>query len=38
MIRGVKFNAGLLNYILDDLMPWHEEDGLQNFSLLEVNR
>ena len=33
-----EFNAGLLNYILDDLMPWHKEDGLRDFSLLEVNR
>ena len=33
-----KFNTNLLNYILDDLMPWHGEDGLRDFSLLEVNR
>lgn len=33
-----KFNTDLLNYILDDLMPWHKVDGLQDFSLLEVNR
>jgi len=33
-----KLNAGLLNYILDDLMPWHKNDGLRDFSLLEVNR
>ena len=32
-----KFNMDLLNYILDDLMPWHKVDGLQDFSLLEVN-
>ena len=31
-------NAGLLNYILDDLMPWHKIDGLRDLSLLEVNR
>ena len=23
-----KFNMDLLNYILDDLMPWHKVDGL----------
>ena len=28
----------LLNYILDDLIPWHKVDGLRDFSLLEVNR
>ena len=33
-----KFNMDLLNYILDDLMPWHKVDGLRDFSLLEVNR
>ena len=27
-----------LNYVLDELMPWHIEDGLKDFSLLEVNR
>ena len=32
-----KFNKELLDYILDDLMPWHR-DGLQDLSLLEVNR
>ena len=33
-----KFNKEFLNYILDDLMPWHRDEGLQDFSLLEVNR
>jgi len=33
-----KFNTELLNYILDQLMPWHNKDGLRDFSLLEVNR
>jgi len=28
-----KFDTGL-----DDLMPWHKDDGLRDFSLLEVNR
>ena len=36
--QGSELNAGLLNYILDDLMPWHKEDGLRDFSLLEVNQ
>ena len=30
-------NNNVLNYVLDELMPWHEEDGLRDFSLLEVN-
>ena len=28
-----KFNMDLLNYILDDLMPWHKVDGLGTCSL-----
>lgn len=32
------FNKEFLNYILDDLMPWHKDERLQDFSLLEVNR
>lgn len=28
----------LLDFILDDLMPWHKEKGGYDFSLLEVNR
>jgi len=31
-----KLNYGLLNMILDDLMPWHSQK--YDFSLLEVNR
>jgi len=31
------FNIEFLNYILDDLMPWHKDEGLRDFSLLEVN-
>lgn len=27
-----------LDYVLDDLMPWHRDQGLRDFSLLEVNR
>ena len=34
----IQFNNSLLNYILDDLMPWHKQDGLRDFSLLEVNK
>ena len=30
------FNKNFLDYILDDLMPWHEKQ--RDFSLLEVNR
>ena len=33
-----QFNNNLLKYVLDELMPWHMKDGLQDFSLLEVNR
>jgi len=33
-----QFNNNLLKYILDELMPWHTENGLEDFSLLEVNR
>lgn len=33
-----QFSNDFLNYILDDLMPWHKQDGLRDFSLLEVNR
>ena len=33
-----QFNNDLLKYVLDELMPWHTENGLQDFSLLEVNR
>ena len=32
------FNGEFLIYILDDLMPWHKDEGLCDFSLLEVNR
>ena len=33
-----KFNKEFLNYIFDDLMPWHRDEGLQDFRMLEVNR
>ena len=32
------FNKELLDFILDDLMPWHRTAGMRDFSLLEVNR
>lgn len=36
--QRAKFSQGLLSYILDDLMPWHSQPQLRDFSLLEVNR
>ena len=33
-----QFNSKFLNYVLDEMMPWHMEDGVKDFSLLEVNR
>ena len=33
-----QYNKKFLDYILDDLMPWHREPELRDFSLLEVNR
>lgn len=33
-----QYRKELLNFILDDLMPWHSTEGLNDFSLLEVNR
>lgn len=33
-----KYNGDLLNYILDELMPWHADQGMEDFSLLEVNQ
>jgi hypothetical protein len=32
------FNKELLDFILDDLMPWHRIAGMTDFSLLEINR
>ena len=32
------FNNELLDYILDELMPWHKDEGFRDFSLMEVNR
>ena len=33
-----QFNKDLLNFILDDLMPWHKDENMRDFSLLEVNK
>ena len=33
-----KFNKEFLIYLLDDLMPYHWDEGLNDLSLLEVNR
>ena len=33
-----QYNKDLLDFILDDLMPWHRKPGMRDFSLLEVNR
>ena len=33
-----KFNHDLNDYILDELMPWHRQPGMRDFSTLEVNQ
>ena len=35
-LQRCRFNYEFLNFIIDDLMPWHKD--LLDFSLLEVNR
>lgn len=35
-LERCKYNYELLNMIIDELMPWHEDH--YDFSLLEVNR
>ena len=35
-LQRCHYNYNMLNYILDDLMPWHVTN--YDFSLLEVNR
>ena len=35
-LQRSRYNYQLLNYILNDLMPWHTQ--IYDFSLLEVNR
>lgn len=32
------YNQDFLSYILDELMPWHSDPNLRDFSLLEVNQ
>ena len=29
------FNNELLDYILDELMPWHKDEGFRDFSLMK---
>ena len=36
--KAHNYNNEMLEYLLDDLMPWHRQEGLRDFSLLEVNR
>ena len=38
VVQRSQFNNDFLNYILDELMPWHKQEGFGDFSLLEVNR
>lgn len=33
-----RFNHNFIDYILDELMPWHRQPGLRDFSTLEVNQ
>ena len=33
-----QFNVNFLANILDELMPWHADEGLNDYSLLEVNQ
>ena len=35
-LQRCKYNYAILNYLLDELMPWHNE--LYDFSTLEVNQ
>ena len=35
-LQRSKFNYQMLNYLLDDLMPWHSSN--YDFSTIEVNR
>ena len=35
-LQRCRFNYQMLNYILDDFMPWHTQ--IYDFSLLEINR
>ena len=33
-----QFNENFLEYLLDEMMPWHADEGLNDYSLLEVNQ
>lgn len=33
-----QLNRAFLDYILDELMPWHRDPELRDFSLLEITR
>lgn len=35
-LQRSKFNYQMLNYILDDFMPWHRE--IYNFLYIDINR
>ena len=32
------FNSDLIDYILEELMPWHKKEGMRDFSTFEVNQ
>ena len=32
------YNKKFVAYILDELMPWHNKEGMYDFGLLEVNQ
>ena len=36
--QRLQYNQDLMNFLLDDRMPWHKQPGMRDFSLLEVNR
>ena len=33
-----QFDKDLIDFLLDDLMPWHRKPGMRDFSSLEVNK
>ena len=33
-----KYNKDLMDYVLDELMPWHKQQQTRDFSLMEVNQ
>jgi len=35
-LQRCRYNYQMLNYLLDELMPWHED--VYDFSTLEVNK